>query len=59
MIKYLYPDGSFCFRALHTSHAVFYDDDGRMIARAQRPSGELYEFEIVGFELLAPGYVHG
>ena len=56
MIKYIYPDDSYCFRALHTTHAVYRNDDGKLIARAQRPDGsELYEFEIKGFELLAAG----
>ena len=55
MIKYIYPDGSHCYRALHTTHAVFTNDDGKLIARAQKASGELYEFEIVGFELLETG----
>lgn len=30
MIKYIYPDGSHCYRALHTTHAVYRDDDGRL-----------------------------
>lgn len=56
MIKYYYPDGTHCYRALHTTHAVFRADDGRLIARAMRPDdSELYEFEIEGFELLEPG----
>lgn len=56
MIKYYYPDGSCCYRALHTTHAVYLADDGRLIARTMRPdNSELYEFEIVGFELLEAG----
>lgn len=56
MIKYCYPDGSHCYRALHTTHAVFRGADGRLIARAMRPdNSELYEFEITAFELVAPG----
>lgn len=55
MIKYIYPDGTHCYRALHTTHAVFRDEDGKLIARAQKANGELYEFEIAGFELLEPG----
>ena len=55
MIKYYYPDGSHCYRALHTTHAVFYDEAGKLIARAQKGDGSgLYEFEIVGFEYLEP-----
>jgi hypothetical protein len=55
MIKYTYPDGSHCYRALHTTHAVFRDDAGKLIARAQKADGTLYEFEIASFELLKPG----
>jgi len=55
MIKYIYPDDSYCFRALHTTHAVFRNDEGKLIARAAKPDGELYEFEIKGFELLETG----
>lgn len=56
MIKYYYPDGSHCYRALHTTHAVFRDPEGRLIARAMRPdNSELYEFEIVAFELVEQG----
>ncbi len=59
MIKYLYPDGSHCFRAMHTAHAVFYNDQGTLIARAQKSDGEgLYEFEIIGFELVGPGFTY-
>ncbi|MCK0143178.1 hypothetical protein [Aliiroseovarius sp. F20344] len=58
MIKYYYPDGDWCYRALHTAHAVFHKD-GKLIARAQKPDGTgLYEFEITGFELIGPGDVH-
>jgi len=55
MIKYIYPDDSYCFRALHTTHAVFRDDEGRLIARAEKADGTLYEFEIKAFELLESG----
>ena len=56
MIKYHYPDGSHCYRALHTTHAVYTDAKGKLIARTMRPdNSELYEFEITGFELLEPG----
>lgn len=59
MIKYIYPDGSHCYRALHTAHAVFRDDEGRLIARAETSDGSgLYEFEIQGFELLQAGVVY-
>ena len=47
MIKFNYPDGSHCYRALHTVHAVFYDDSGKLIARAERPDRNgMYEFEL-------------
>lgn len=56
MIKYIYPDGSHCYRALHTTHAVFVNDAGKLIARTMKPDNSaLYEFEIIGFELLEPG----
>jgi hypothetical protein len=56
MIKYYYPDGSHCYRALHTAHAVYHNEDGKLIARAEKPDrSALYEFEITGFELLEPG----
>ena len=55
MIKYHYPDGTHCYRALHTTHAVFTNDEGKLIARAEKGDGSgLYEFEITGFEYLAP-----
>jgi len=54
MIKFYYPDGTHCYRALHTTHAVFRDEDGRLMARAERPDRNgFYEFEITGFELVA------
>jgi len=55
MIKYIYLDGTYCFRALHTTHAVFRDDEGKLIARAEKKDGTLYEFEIKGFVLVEPG----
>jgi hypothetical protein len=58
MIKYIYPDGSHCYRALHSTHAVFRDDEGRLIARARKADGAFYEFEIAGFELLEPGRLY-
>ena len=59
MIKYIYPDGSHCYRALHTAHAVFRDDEGKLIARAEKPDRSgMYEFEITGFELLELGRVY-
>jgi hypothetical protein len=58
MVKFIYPDDSFCFRALHTVHAVFYDDAGRLTARVTKKDGSLYEFEIKGFQLLEAGKVY-
>tara|TARA_R100001129_G_C5244689_1_gene226541 strand:- start:41 stop:295 length:255 start_codon:yes stop_codon:yes gene_type:complete len=59
MIKYLYPDGSHCYRAVHTAHAVFRNADGKLIARAEKADRSgMYEFEIAGFELLSPGIVY-
>ncbi len=58
MIKYIYPDGSYCYRALHTTHAVFRNDEGKLIARAEKPDGTLDEFEIKGFELLKSGITY-
>lgn len=56
MIKYYYPDGTHCYRALHTAHAVFQSEDGKLIARAEKPDrSAMYEFEITGFELVEPG----
>ena len=56
MIKYYYPNGDTCYRALHAAHAVYHSKDGRLIARAMRPdNSELYEFEITAFELVEPG----
>ncbi len=56
MIKYFYPDGSHCYRALHTTHAIYRNDDGKLIARAERPDRNgMYEFEITKFELVQPG----
>lgn len=56
MIKYYYPNGDHCYRALHTKHAVYRSTDGKLMARAMRPDNSaLYEFEIMGFELVDLG----
>ncbi|MEM8748980.1 MAG: hypothetical protein AAGF28_01670 [Pseudomonadota bacterium] len=56
MIKYYYPDGTHCYRALHTTHAVYYNDEGKLIARAEKPDrSDMYEFEITAFELVPTG----
>ena len=59
MLKFIYPDGSHCYRAIHSVHAVFRNDDGKLIARAEKPDrSDMYEFEINGFEILEPGVVY-
>lgn len=58
MIKFIHPNDSYCFRALHSVHAVFYDDTGVLTARTDRPDGSFYEFEIKGFEVLEAGRVY-
>ncbi|MEL6233432.1 MAG: hypothetical protein AAFR46_03405 [Pseudomonadota bacterium] len=56
MIKFIYPDGSHCYRALHTAHAVFRNEDGQLIARAEKADQSgMYEFEIAGFEIVPSG----
>lgn len=56
MIRFNYPDGDHCYRALHTVHAIFNAPDGKLIARAERPDqSEMYEFEITSFELVQTG----
>ena len=56
MIKFTYPDDTCCYRAIHTVHAVFRSDNGKLIARAEKADGtEMYEFEIKAFELLQAG----
>ncbi len=58
MIRFNYPDGSHCYRALHTVHAVFFDPTGRLTARAETPDRTgMYEFEITSFELVQSGVV--
>ena len=59
MIKFIYTDGTYCFRALHTVHAIFRNDDQKLIARAEKADlSGMYEFEISGFELLESGKVY-
>ncbi len=56
MIRFNYPDGDWCFRALHTVHAIFHDAEGRLIARAEKPDrSDMYEFEINSFEVVSAG----
>ncbi len=57
MVKFNYPDGDWCYRAIHTVHAVFHKD-GKLIARAERGDRNgCYEFEIESFELKGPGEI--
>lgn len=59
MIKFYYPDGSYCYRALHTVHAVYRADDGVLTGRTTKPDNTgLYEFEIAGFEVIESGVRH-
>jgi hypothetical protein len=58
MIKFIYPDDSHCYRALHSVHAVFRDENGVLMARTDQPDGRWHEFEIKGFELVEPGRVN-
>jgi len=59
MLKYYYPDGTHCYRAIHTAHAVYTNDEGKLIARAEKPDRSgMYEFEIVGFEVLEAGILY-
>jgi hypothetical protein len=56
MIKFLYQDGTHCYRALHTVHAVYRTDADVLTARTTKPDNTgLYEFEIAGFEVLESG----
>ena len=57
MIKFIYPDDSHGYRALHSVHAVFYNDDNVLTARMDQPDGRWHECEIKGFEVLEPGRV--
>lgn len=59
MIKYYYPDGTHCYRALHTVHAVYTNDAGKLVSRAEKADQSgMYEFEITGFEILTAGVVY-
>ena len=55
MVRFHYTDGDWCYRPLHTVHAIFHDARGRLIARAEALPGEGFkEFEIAGFDLIGP-----
>lgn len=56
MIKIYYPDGTHCYRPLHTVHAVYTDESGTLVMRAETADRSgLKTFEIAGFEPCAPG----
>ena len=57
MIKFIYPDGIHCYRALHSVHAVYRDEEDKLVARATTPEGVYKVFEIAGFEILQSGEV--
>jgi len=58
MLKYTYPDGTHGYRAIHTAHAIFRNDDGKLIARAEKADRSgMYEFEIKGFEVLVRAFL--
>ncbi len=59
MIKYIYPDGTHCYRALHTVQAIYTNDDGALVSRALKADQTgYYAFEIRGFEILQAGIVY-
>jgi hypothetical protein len=59
MLKYIYPDGTHCYRALHTVYAVYTNDEGKLMSRAEKSDQSgMYEFEIKGFEILQPGVLY-
>lgn len=59
MVKFNYPDGTHCYRAMHTVHAVFTNTNGVLVARAEKPDrSDMYEFEITSFEVLQSGTVY-
>ena len=54
--KHDYPNGGHCDRALHTTHAKYHSEDGKLIARAMKPDdSELQEVEITGLEIVKTG----
>jgi len=56
MVKFYYPNGDWCYRAMQTVHAIFHSDDGTLMARTEKGDRTgYYEFEITEFELIGPG----
>lgn len=58
MVRFIYPDDTFCFRPLHTVRAIFFDDSGSLVARVLKADGSPYVFEIKEFELIESGKVY-
>jgi hypothetical protein len=58
VVRFIYPDDTFCFRPLHTVQAIFFDDAGVLVARVLKADGSPYVFEIKGFELIEAGRVY-
>ncbi len=59
MIKYTYPDGTHCYRAIHTVQAVYTDEEGKLVSRALKADQSgFYTFEIKSFEVLEAGIVY-
>lgn len=59
MVKFYYPDGDWCYRAIQTVHAIFHDSEGKLIARAEKGDRNgYYEIEISEFEMIGPGERH-
>lgn len=59
MLKYIYPDGTHCYRALHTVQAIYTNEDGKLVSRALKADQSgFYTFEIKGFEILEPNVVY-
>ena len=59
MLKYIYPDGTHCYRALHIVQAIYTNEDGKLVSRALKADQSgFYTFEIKGFEILEPNVVY-
>ena len=59
MVKFYYPDGDWCYRAIQTVHA-FFSQFRRQTYCAGRKGDRngYYEFEITEFEMIGPGERH-
>ncbi len=59
MVKFYYPDGDWCYRAIQTVHAIFHNSERKLIARAEKGDRNgYYEIEISEFEMIGPGERH-